>query len=131
MNLRVDGSSIRFRVDRQELERLRDEGTLETVTPIPAASGDAALFRFGIRRDPERSGAEVTLQSFEIELALSAAEVELLCRDDREGVYVDREWSDDDGRTRRLRILVEKDRKAPGWDATAPWVGPGAARGGR
>ncbi|MCX7964035.1 MAG: hypothetical protein N2644_06090 [Candidatus Sumerlaea chitinivorans] len=125
MKIRMQDSSVRYRITLRELELLQKQGSIvaECLTP------DSGSWRYAVRVVPNRSASRLAIEPFAIILELTPSELEELSRPDREGVYVRREWTDAGGEVRRMIAFVEKDRPASTCDKPEMWIYEGHGKG--
>jgi hypothetical protein len=118
MKLRIQDSSIRFRVTLREVETLLSNKALTRECRLP--TGD--VFLYGVRIDDHAPESTVQLAGTAMTLILTAADAQSLADSSKEGVYIHREWSDQEGRSQRFMVFIEKDR--PGSTCTKPeaWI---------
>lgn len=118
MKLRIQDSSIRFRLTLQEVEALGRDGRLERACRLP---GSPPL-TYALRRDPHAAESHVVLGPYRIELVLSEGDHAELASPEREGVYVQREWAGEAGTTERFMAFVEKDRPGSTCVKKEAWI---------
>ncbi|AXA37142.1 MAG: hypothetical protein D6691_01885 [Candidatus Hydrogenedentota bacterium] len=125
MKIRVQDSSVRYRVTLRELEELQKQGRIaaECLTP------DGGTWRYAIRLAPDCEASRLAIEPFAITLELTPSDFQELSRPDREGVYVRREWSDSGGEVRRMIAFVEKDRPAATCEKPEMWIYEGHGKG--
>ncbi len=125
MKLRIQDSSVRFRITLKELEVLRENGTLsrEARVPVgPAGKDGAVVFRYEVLREEGTEESVLRVQPFVFQLVLAEADFEELADPAREGVYIRREWTDEEGAVRRFMVFIEKDRPGSTCIKQEAWV---------
>jgi hypothetical protein len=110
MKLRLKSHSVRFRITTEELEQLAERGTITCGTTISNSSGNAVIFRYEIRRTEEAGPSELHVMPDGFSLWLNLGDYAELVSAGSEGVYLRRPWSDEQGRSQRCVIYVEKDK---------------------
>lgn len=118
MKVRIQDSSIRFRVTLQELEVLVAEGRLERTCGAPGMTA----FRYGVHRDATLAASRMQVEPYRLELALCPADLQRLAAPEEEGVYVEEEWTDEGGARRRFLAFVEKDRPGSTCVKREAWI---------
>lgn len=110
MKLRLKSHSVRFRLTTEEMDKLSQEGCVSCTTILPTSAGEKRKFRYEVARTSgDVSDLIVGTEGFS--LVLGVPDWTTLADDENEGVYLRREWQDDQARTQRTIIYVEKDRK--------------------
>lgn len=125
MKLRIQDSSVRFRITLKELEVLRGKGTLarEARVPMgPAGQDGVVVFRYEVLRDAGAAESVLRVQPFLFQLVLAEADFEELADPTREGVYIRREWTGEEGEVRRFMVFIEKDRPGSTCIKQEAWV---------
>ena len=122
MKLRIKDSSFRFRITLMELKTLRSSGKLACRGDIPSTGGEPAAFSYSVVVDPGAGQSELRLEPFAITLVLSAEDCRQLAEPTREGVYIQREWTDPDGQVHRTMAFIEKDRPGSSCDKPEEWI---------
>ncbi len=96
MKLRIQGNSLRLRLTRPEVARLREKGDVSETISFPV--GGAITYRI-----LERAGADGVQTEFAqgtISVSLPATAIELWATSDEVGIY---------GQDGQVRIAIEKD----------------------
>lgn len=109
MKLRIQDSSVRFRITIKELEQLAKIGVVARETRVPA-SGGHTVFLYQVRRAPDADASDLQVTPFAFTLLLSQPDFQELADPSKEGVYIRREWIDQEGKTCRFLVFIEKDR---------------------
>lgn len=101
MKLRIRGNSLRLRLSRTEVDRLRSEGKVEDAI---AFAGSARL-AYALSVSPEASAPAARMHGGRIEVTLPAGLAREWTTTERVGVEAEEALGDGSS----LRILVEKD----------------------
>jgi hypothetical protein len=122
MKIRIQDSSVRFRLTIRETETLLCERRLESFTLVLTPQGPGGRFRYALSLREELPESTLLLDALSIEFALCPADAQTLLAPDQEGIYLRREWQDAAGQTHRFMAFVEKDR--PGSTCIKPeqWI---------
>lgn len=118
MKLRIQDSSIRFRVTIKELDELGSEAGLHRACLLPGGGE----FRYGARVNAALAESRVVAGPSSITLELSPADWDQLRDPASEGAYIRREWTDDAGQPRRFMAFIEKDRPASTCKKVESWI---------
>lgn len=130
MKIRIQDSSIRFRLTLREVEDFARSGRLERITQVLGDGGPMATFRYAIERAEGAAASEVLVGGNSITMRLAEGDFADLVNPASEGAYLRREWRDESGSTHRFMAFVEKDRpgstcvKPEAWIYDAPPGGP-------
>lgn len=109
MNLRIKSHTVRFRITLDEMDEFAKNGLLVDETLIPG--GDSTnSFRFEIQHSPENEASEFTIQPYGMRLVLNGPDFAELADATKDGVYIRREHCNEDGKTHRFVVYVEKDK---------------------
>jgi hypothetical protein len=102
MKLRIRGNSLRLRIQQQELETLRTQGSL--LEELQLGPGDAATFRYALERH-EGASVQLSFQHGRLRVGLPSDWIAELANTDRTG------WDTevDTGEGNTVRVMVEKD----------------------
>jgi hypothetical protein len=117
MKLRIQDSSIRFRITLKELETLRREARVERACLLPGG----AVFCYAVIVDATLDESTVALQPYAVELRLCRADFETLVHPAKEGVYIHREWTGN-GEQKRFMTFIEKDRPGSTCVKKEAWI---------
>lgn len=123
MKIRIQDSSVRFRITLKELEVLGETGALARETRVPSPDGAApAVFRYEVRRDADAPESRFHVKPFGMCLVLSDSDFRHLADPANEGAYIRREWTDEEGRPRRFMVFIEKDRPGSTCIKQEAWI---------
>ena len=135
MKIRVQDSSVRFRITLKELEVLRESGVLARETRVPAVPGGGsgggsagaggwggAVFRYEVRRDSGTPESAFLVEPFALRLILAEPDFQQLADPANEGAYIRREWADEEGQPRRFMVFIEKDRPGSTCIKQEAWI---------
>jgi hypothetical protein len=122
MKLRIKDNSVRFRITLKELETLRSEGVLRSETHVLNLDGPGGVFRCALVRDPDAQASRMEWAAEGATMRLASADFQTLANDKEEGVYIRREWTDEDGFRHRFMAFVEKDRPRSVCDKIEEWI---------
>ncbi|WP_047497251.1 hypothetical protein [Terriglobus sp. TAA 43] len=100
MKLRIKGDSIRLRVSRSELQRLRDGQVIEETVHFPG--GD---LRYALGSSPQIDATTASFRDGRITLVISSAELAMWLNEQEVGIYTSIPTAPD----RQLEITIEKD----------------------
>jgi hypothetical protein len=115
MKIRIQDNSIRFRITVRELEELAERGELMRTTTFPTGT----VFSYGIRVKTEAAQSSIDMADGAIVAVLSAADLDLLRDDSREGVYCRTEAAEERA---RFIFFVEKDRPGATCEKPEHWI---------
>jgi len=118
MKLRIQDSSVRLRITLKELETLQQKAVLEKVCLIPVG----ASFRYLVRVRDALAESRVVAQPYSLALELSTEDLRTLENPESEGVYLRKEWTDNQGVARRFMAFIEKDRPASTCRKIEAWI---------
>jgi len=110
MKLRITENSFRFRITSTELAQLQRSGLLECKTVALTAEDEENVLRFRISHRREARQSEFRLERLAVNFIISGSDLESLSNQNRESIYLEREWVDSQGQLKRSRAYVEKDR---------------------
>lgn len=111
MKLRIHDGTFRFRITGEEHDQLREAGSIRSENKVPGTSGGAQTFIFKILRETGETPTRLELEPYGVTLRLSPTDFNKLLEPDREGIYVEKQWTDDQGSESYFLAFVEKDRK--------------------
>lgn len=113
MKLRIKSHSIRFRISSEELAQLGDAGIVEDKSIIPAGAPGSPVVQltYSVRCAAPGDTSWIEVVPFGFHLYLSLADCTELVQGEGKGVYVRREWENDQGHVIRFVAYVEKDKK--------------------
>jgi hypothetical protein len=103
MKLRILGNSLRLRISRSELERLRTDGSIED--SIRFAPAPEASLTYALAVEPGESGVTVRYAPQRVTVVLSKAQLQAWSQPEEVGIYV----SVSNGSETGLRLTIEKD----------------------
>ena len=118
MKLRIQDSSVRFRITLKELEIIESGGGIEKACHLP----NGTVFRYMASINRELPESRMVAEPFSIAIELSTPDAEQLSDPAQEGVYIRREWTDDTGEPRRFMAFIEKDRPASTCKKIEAWI---------
>lgn len=102
MKLRIRGNSVRLRIQRAELETLREHGRV--IEELACGPDPGSVFRYTLER-AETGDIEISFRDGRLRVTLPPGHIDALARGDREG------WQRDVPTPNggRVRVTVEKD----------------------
>jgi len=130
MKIRIQDSSIRYRMTLREVEAFAQDGLIASTTQVVGPDGLGPVFEYRLEFDGNLAESEVLIKGASIAVRLSSIDRGVLLEPDKEGVYIRREWTSPEGKTHRFMAFVEKDRpgstcvKKEQWIYDAPPHGP-------
>lgn len=122
MKLRIQDNSLRIRISLRELEELLAAGKVSRTMQILGPDGLGPQLQYSLEHAAALPESIVTLTQNRITVHLSSADRDELIREDAEGVYLRREWTDLDGGRHRFMAFVEKDRPAATCRKIEQWI---------
>jgi hypothetical protein len=122
MKLRIKDNSVRFRITLKELETLRSEGVLRSETHVLNLDGPGGVFRCSLVRDPDAQASRMEWAAEGATMRLAPEDFQTLAKEEEEGIYLRREWTDEDGFRHRFMAFVEKDRPRSTCDKIEEWI---------
>lgn len=122
MKIRIQDSSIRYRLTLREVEAFAREGLLYRKTQVVGPGGLGPWFEYSLEHDPVAEESTVLIDGPRITVKLCSGDKETLLKPEEEGVYLRREWKSPEGEVYRFMAFVEKDR--PGSTCIKPeaWI---------
>jgi len=128
MKIRIQDSSVRFRITLKELESLVGEGRVQRECVVPAAGGVARL-SYAVVVDAALEASDLALEPFAVVLRLAQRDLATLASPAEEGIYIRREWRDSSGVQQRFMVFLEKDRPASTCKKIESWIYEGHQAG--
>lgn len=122
MKIRIQDSSVRFRITLKEIEELRRDGKIVRQTQVHSSSGPCGQFTYEIRSEVTAVESHVVLGPFSITLLLAEPDLSTLCEPSQEGVYIRHEIIDGENSPHRFIAFVEKDRPSSKCDKPEEWI---------
>lgn len=112
MNIRIEDNSIRFRISPEELDRLNEEGRLESAVQLYTEDGGAleGEFIYALAVEHEYGPTRCRIEPSFILFILHPGDLALLNAQREEGFVYDRSSIGHDGEPHHFKASVEVDR---------------------
>ncbi|PKO15532.1 hypothetical protein CVU37_12865 [candidate division BRC1 bacterium HGW-BRC1-1] len=129
MKIRIQDNSLRLRMTLKEVEALAETGRVARSMQVQSAAGPGGRLDYELVRDATLAESDVVVTGSAVSVRLCDADFRELQREDREGVYLRRQWTGDDGTQQRFMAFVEKDRPGSTCEKIEQWIYDAPARG--
>ena len=129
MKIRIQDNSLRLRMTLKEVEALATTGRVARTMQVLGAAGPGGRLEYELIRDGSLVESVVVVEGSSISVRLCEADFHELQEEGREGVYLRREWTGDDGASQRFMAFVEKDRPGSTCEKKEQWIYDAPERG--